>query len=193
MHRGGESRKMAISPIAYRNSGEAPMQGQSVTSNWMTVIRSTTTVWPELFRSGVIHESVYAYTRPCDGCMYGSYPEITLTARFLKPMIERFLYFNVNSPKLQKLSTQEMRDIAAGILYERTGEVVDPAVDRAKIAKLSPAATSPIPMSKTHALSIPSAQAPVEAAPPCSRRTASRNCYHTQRLEGGRCLGRPMA
>lgn len=90
--------------------------------------------FPELFRSGVIHESVYAYTRPCDGCMYGSYPEITLTARFLKPMIERFLYFNVNSPKLQKLSTQEMRDIAAGILYERTGEVVDPAVDRAKIA-----------------------------------------------------------
>jgi hypothetical protein len=47
--------------------------------------------------------------------MYGSYPEITVTARYLKPLINRFLYFNKNTPKLQKLSTEEMIDIAKNI------------------------------------------------------------------------------
>ena len=49
--------------------------------------------------------------------MYGSYPEITTTARYLKPLITRFLYFNKNTPKLKKLSGKEMIDIEKKI-YE---------------------------------------------------------------------------
>ena len=71
--------------------------------------------FPKWYRSGEIHKDVFSFTRNCTGCMYGSYPEITVTARYLKPLINRFLYFNKNTPKLQKLSTEEMIDIAKNI------------------------------------------------------------------------------
>lgn len=89
--------------------------------------------FPNWYRDGRIHEQVYAFTRSCDGCMYGSYPEITVTARYFKPMLERLLYFNVRLPTLKKYAAQEMREIAARILCARTGEYLDRMVDRAKI------------------------------------------------------------
>ena len=73
--------------------------------------------FPKWYRSGDIHEEIYSFTRNCSGCMYGSYPEITTTARYLKPLITRFLYFNKNTPKLKKLSGKEMIDIEKKI-YE---------------------------------------------------------------------------
>tara|TARA_B100001175_G_C19496976_1_gene635887 strand:- start:904 stop:2079 length:1176 start_codon:yes stop_codon:yes gene_type:complete len=74
--------------------------------------------FPKLWRSGKIHQEVFSLTRNCSGCMYGSYPEITVTARYLKPMVQRFLYFNKNAPKLKKISYESMVDIANEIFHK---------------------------------------------------------------------------
>jgi len=68
--------------------------------------------FPELYRSGKIHSQIYSFTRNCAGCMYGSYPEITVTARYFKPIFNRFFYFNRNIPVLKKLSADGMLEIA---------------------------------------------------------------------------------
>jgi MoaA/NifB/PqqE/SkfB family radical SAM enzyme len=72
--------------------------------------------FPGLYRSGDIHREVYGITRNCDGCMYGSYPEITITARFMDALLTRFRFFNVESEgRLNKLSETEMIEIAREI------------------------------------------------------------------------------
>jgi len=72
--------------------------------------------FPDLYRSGSLHRQVYEYTRHCDGCMYGSYPEITITARFVKPMVARFRFFNLETEGLlKKLSEAEMLEIARDV------------------------------------------------------------------------------
>lgn len=71
--------------------------------------------FPSQFFKGVISKEVYKVTTDCSGCMYGSYPEISITARYLKPLIERFFLFNKNLPKLQKYSFDELVNIAQEI------------------------------------------------------------------------------
>lgn len=72
--------------------------------------------FPKWYRSGVIHREIYAITTECPGCMYGSYPEITITARYFGALLKRFLFYNANrSPKLKKLSAGEMTEIAKKI------------------------------------------------------------------------------
>lgn len=71
--------------------------------------------FPKWYRSGVIHEEVYGYTRNCAGCMYGSYPEITVTARYLKPLWHRFKYFNSSASRLKELTGPEMIELAREI------------------------------------------------------------------------------
>jgi MoaA/NifB/PqqE/SkfB family radical SAM enzyme len=75
--------------------------------------------FPRQFRSGAIHEAVYGFTRNCAGCMYGSYPEITITARYLRPLLRRFLFFQTETTaRLKPLSEEEMIALARTI-YER--------------------------------------------------------------------------
>jgi MoaA/NifB/PqqE/SkfB family radical SAM enzyme len=81
--------------------------------------------FPEWYYGGRIHDDVYRYTRACDGCMYGSYPEITISARYLEAMLERFVYFNVAPPKLKKITGAEMREIAREIA-NASGNLVSP-------------------------------------------------------------------
>lgn len=72
--------------------------------------------FPKWYRDGRIHDEVYSETKSCNGCMYGSYPEISVSVRYLKPMLERFKYFNLNPPQLKRLSASEMKEIASEIL-----------------------------------------------------------------------------
>ena len=51
--------------------------------------------------------------------MYGSYPEVTITARYLSAFLERLKYFNFKTPKLKKFSANELREIASNILNEQ--------------------------------------------------------------------------
>ena len=72
--------------------------------------------FPERYRRGEVHRAAYAYTRNCAGCMYGSYPEITITARYVKPLLTRIRFFNLETRNLlKKLSESEMLAIAADI------------------------------------------------------------------------------
>ena len=75
--------------------------------------------FPELYFSGKIQEIVYPITKVCGGCMYGSYPEITITARYLKAFIERVKYFNFKPPKIKKYSSEQLQAIASEILNEQ--------------------------------------------------------------------------
>ena len=77
--------------------------------------------FPKWYRGGKIHREVYSFTRNCAGCMYGSYPEITTTARYFNPLIKRFFYFNKETPRLKKLTAEEMTEIATHI-FERNRE-----------------------------------------------------------------------
>jgi molybdenum cofactor biosynthesis enzyme MoaA len=79
--------------------------------------------FPKYFWSGKIHREVYTYTRRCSGCMYGSYPEISVSARFLVPQIKRFLFFNTKSEGLlKKIPAEEMKQIARDILHNKHSE-----------------------------------------------------------------------
>ncbi len=75
--------------------------------------------FPEVFQSGVIHQEVYQFTRSCNGCMYGSYPEISITARYLKPFLHRLKFFNKDAVNtLQKISYEDMVEIAKEIFQK---------------------------------------------------------------------------
>ena len=76
--------------------------------------------FPRLYVEREVHRHVYPVAQACDGCMYGSYPEISITARFLRPLVERLFYFNVSPPALQKLSAPEMKALAAEIHGRRS-------------------------------------------------------------------------
>ena len=75
--------------------------------------------FPELYFSGKIQEIVYPITKNCGGCMYGSYPEITITARYYKAFIERLKYFNFKPPKMKKFTSIQLQEIASNILNEQ--------------------------------------------------------------------------
>lgn len=55
----------------------------------------------------------------CKGCLYGSYPEISISARFLSAMIERIKYFDAKRPEIKKLDYQQLIDIAYKIENEQ--------------------------------------------------------------------------
>lgn len=78
--------------------------------------------FPKWYKKGSIHREIYSFTRRCSGCMYGSYPEITTTSRFLKPMAKRMLYFNKELPGLKKMPAAEMMAIAEKIFLKNRDE-----------------------------------------------------------------------
>ena len=71
--------------------------------------------FPAMYRDGVVERLSLPITRACDGCMYGSYPEITISSRFLRPALERILFFSKQSDPLPPLTYEQMRDIALAI------------------------------------------------------------------------------
>lgn len=72
--------------------------------------------FPDWYHSHIIHKKVFKYTRNCSGCMYGSYPEITVTARYFKPMLQRFIFFNAQTKGLlKKVNENEMMELAKDI------------------------------------------------------------------------------
>jgi MoaA/NifB/PqqE/SkfB family radical SAM enzyme len=76
--------------------------------------------FPRWYASRAIHQAVYPIAKACDGCMYGSYPEITVSARFLKAIVTRFMYFNVAPPTLKKLTATELKELARDIVRRST-------------------------------------------------------------------------
>tara|TARA_Y100000590_G_scaffold8025_1_gene10126 strand:- start:16987 stop:18138 length:1152 start_codon:yes stop_codon:yes gene_type:complete len=75
--------------------------------------------FPEKYKKKEIHNDVYKITKKCNGCMYGSYPEVTITARYLSAFTERMKYFNLKTPKLKKVDTKYLQNLALDILNEQ--------------------------------------------------------------------------
>jgi hypothetical protein len=56
--------------------------------------------------------------------MYGSYPEISVTARYFEPQLKRFLFFNTKTKSLlNRISADEMKKVATRILEESGPEI----------------------------------------------------------------------
>lgn len=51
------------------------------------------------YNSSQLRNAVYEKTSSCSGCMYGSYPEITISMRYLKTTLERISTFFSSPPK----------------------------------------------------------------------------------------------
>jgi len=50
--------------------------------------------------------------------MYGSYPEITVTARFLLPFLRRYMFFSGKRPRLQKMAQADIERLALSLSGE---------------------------------------------------------------------------
>lgn len=73
--------------------------------------------FPEAYHSQILRDQVKKITSRCSGCMYGSFPEITITARYYKAMISRAKLFLTNGHhrKLERLTAEEMMELAEEI------------------------------------------------------------------------------
>jgi len=76
--------------------------------------------FPKIYKSKELRDSVYKVTKDCDGCMYGSYPEMTIAMRFLAAKIQRIGNFFTKPPKKNwPLSYDDLLEIADQILTEK--------------------------------------------------------------------------
>jgi len=76
--------------------------------------------FPDKYRTEIVRNEVTAITSECSGCMYGSFPEISISTRFFVPMLRRaklFLFDGVDR-QLKRLSKQEIIDIADSIAVD---------------------------------------------------------------------------
>jgi MoaA/NifB/PqqE/SkfB family radical SAM enzyme len=55
--------------------------------------------FPNIYREAAFRKEVHDVVSQCDGCMYGSYPEITISMRFLAAKIQRIKTFMSSPPK----------------------------------------------------------------------------------------------
>ncbi len=69
--------------------------------------------FPEIYRSKVFRDEVLTVTKPCSGCMYGSFPEITISMRYLKAKMERIKTFiAAPPPKKWPITYEQMLTLA---------------------------------------------------------------------------------
>lgn len=54
--------------------------------------------FPKIYRSKIFRDEVLKITKPCSGCMYGSFPEMSISMRYLKAKMERFKTFITSPP-----------------------------------------------------------------------------------------------
>ncbi len=75
--------------------------------------------FPDTYRDKVWREEVAKVTRACDGCMYGSYPEMTISMRYLAAKLQRVQTFLTSPPaKNWPLSYEQLLAIAERIRCE---------------------------------------------------------------------------
>lgn len=76
--------------------------------------------FPEFFHDRIFKERARSVAAACPGCMFGSYPEITITARYWQAARERLQVFFSNPVRRPwPLSSEELQRTAAEVLSER--------------------------------------------------------------------------
>lgn len=84
--------------------------------------------FPEIYRSKNFRGDVLKVTKPCSGCMYGSFPEMTISMRYLKPKMERIKTFITSPPeKRWPITYEEMLVIAERIRSEKRDRISLPS------------------------------------------------------------------
>ena len=75
--------------------------------------------FPEIYISRQFRSEVYDVAKNCDGCMYGSYPEMTIAMRFMAAKLQRIQTF-LTSPPVKKwpFCYEQLIDIAGKIRAE---------------------------------------------------------------------------
>jgi hypothetical protein len=77
--------------------------------------------FPKVYRDKIFRKSVNKIVSGCDGCMYGSYPEMTITMRYMAAMLQRArLFLSAPPAKNWPLEYDELIDIAAQIAGKNT-------------------------------------------------------------------------
>jgi MoaA/NifB/PqqE/SkfB family radical SAM enzyme len=73
--------------------------------------------FPEMYRDRTLRAQAYSVAKRCTGCMYGSFPEITISSRFFIPMMARAKLFLASSDyrQLRRLSVEQMIEAAQDI------------------------------------------------------------------------------
>ena len=75
--------------------------------------------FPRIYRSKAWREEVAQVTRPCSGCMYGSYPEMTISMRFMAAKLQRIGTFLTSPPaKNWPLTYEHLLELAQKIRSE---------------------------------------------------------------------------
>lgn len=76
--------------------------------------------FPSHYKNQRMFAEAYSRTKACSGCMYGSFPEISISARFYRPLIERALIFlkPQKDNQLKSLTFSELKDLASQIHHE---------------------------------------------------------------------------
>ena len=72
--------------------------------------------FPNIYKDKIWRKEVVSVTSKCEGCMYGSYPEITISMRFLAAKIQRMkTFFNNAKKESWPLSYEYLIDVAENI------------------------------------------------------------------------------
>ena len=72
--------------------------------------------FPERFNADATRDEARGIAAQCGGCLYGSFPEMTITARWFRPLMQRALFFNTRRPGgLARMSPAEMHALAGSI------------------------------------------------------------------------------
>lgn len=73
--------------------------------------------FPEWYRNKEMFPEARSIASACSGCMYGSYPEITISARYFRPMVERAALFLRGGPRrtLVPRTPGELAELAADV------------------------------------------------------------------------------
>ncbi|MBI3977606.1 MAG: radical SAM protein [Chloroflexi bacterium] len=87
------------------------------------VLRESYPVWhdefPAWYHRGVIRRAVQPFTEACSGCMYGSFPEVSITSHYRATLFERTKVFGMTGrPKPWPLSTDDLLAIVERINRE---------------------------------------------------------------------------
>jgi hypothetical protein len=76
--------------------------------------------FPSIYRDKTWREEVAQVTRACGGCMYGSYPEMTISMRFMAAKLQRVGTFLTSPPvKNWPLSYEQLLTTSKKICHEK--------------------------------------------------------------------------
>jgi MoaA/NifB/PqqE/SkfB family radical SAM enzyme len=75
--------------------------------------------FPQIYKDKLWRQEVLKVTSSCDGCMYGSYPEMTISMRYMAAKIQRVKTFMTSPPeKNWPLTYDDLLDAANEVLNE---------------------------------------------------------------------------